>query len=129
MLFFRKRECSQSVSEPAGTYFQASHHLRSNHISVQEFILPVSEEHPLGSTVSDKCEIEGFAANGLLPGRLCWRQLQSQKTPELSEALPLFSVSGLFQILFRQSLVTSGCNGIKSRIPSGGRYTPDFLSD
>lgn len=82
--------CSQSATEPTGTFFlHASHNLRSNHILVQEFILTVSEEHPLERAVSDKCEIESFAANGLSPGRWCCRQQQSQETSELSEA-PLF---------------------------------------
>lgn len=83
----------KALSEPAGTFFQASHHLRSNHISVQEFILSVSEENPLGNAVSDKCEIAGFTANVLLPGRLRWRQLQSQRTFELSAARSSITLS------------------------------------
>lgn len=70
-------------------FSQASHHLTSNHISVWEFILTVSEERPLERPVSDKCEIESFPANGLLLGKWCWRWWQSLETSELSKA-PLF---------------------------------------
>lgn len=51
--------------------------------------MSVGEEHLLGSAVSDKCQIEGFTAHGLLPGGWCRRRLQPQETSELSEALRL----------------------------------------
>lgn len=83
-----------------GTFFlHTSRNLRSNHILVREFILTVSEEHPLERAVSDKCEIESFAANGLLPGRWCCRQQQSQETSELSEALLFHYTSFLSESL------------------------------
>lgn len=62
---------------------QASHRLGSNHIPVLESILCVSEEHPLGSSVSDKCQIEGFVEKkgGPPVARVQWH-----RAPELSEA-------------------------------------------
>lgn len=113
---FGRRQCSQNHRH----HLQVSHCLRSHHSSVQEFILSVSEEQHLGDAVSDECEMKGFKANDLLPGRLFW-----QETTELSDFLHNSLLLSLqpFLIWFGQWFIFLGCNIINEAPFQGTVFT------